>query len=222
MTEETSTYRREGLYTPFGPPIGYYRLADGDVEKLNGCLHARLEDNSQNLVGKVDQELAFDRAALEVAGRAVGKCLIDFKRRVTTRPVPKGSVVTPAKYDISIKSGWFVRQFAGNYNPLHVHANCQFSCVGYLKMPEGIAEEWVEDAKDHAPAHGQIHFTWGMSYPGLRSSFMVRPEVGDFFVFPNNLHHCVYPFSSPGERRSFSMNVDLAESDRGGAIYLPD
>ena len=72
MTEETSTYRREGLYTPFGPPIGYYRLADGDVEKLNGCLHARLEDNSQNLVGKVDQELAFDRAALEAAGRAVG------------------------------------------------------------------------------------------------------------------------------------------------------
>ena len=36
----------------------------------------------------------------------------------------------------------------------------------------------------------------------------VKPEVGDFYFFPNYLMHCVYPFkNSNAERRSVSFNA---------------
>jgi hypothetical protein len=40
---------------------------------------------------------------------------------------------------------------------------------------------------------------------------MVKPQVGDFYVFPSQLFHCVYPFYTKGERRSFSMNMNFLE-----------
>jgi len=38
--------------------------------------------------------------------------------------------------------------------------------------------------------------------------------VGDFFIFPADMYHTVYPFQSDGERRSFSMNIVLSELDQ--------
>jgi len=35
----------------------------------------------------------------------------------------------------------------------------------------------------------------------------VKPEVGDFYLFPSWLAHQVYPFRSDGERRSMAFNV---------------
>ena len=40
---------------------------------------------------------------------------------------------------------------------------------------------------------------------------MVKPRVGDFYVFPAELFHCVYPFKTKGERRSFSVNFSFIE-----------
>ena len=42
-------------------------------------------------------------------------------------------------------------------------------------------------------------------------TFLVKPTVGDFFVFPADLIHMVYPFYSDGERRSFSMNMQIIQ-----------
>ena len=43
------------------------------------------------------------------------------------------------------------------------------------------------------------------------TNFIVKPQVGDFYVFPSQLFHCVYPFYTKGERRSFSMNMNFLE-----------
>jgi hypothetical protein len=42
---------------------------------------------------------------------------------------------------------------------------------------------------------------------------MVRPKPNDFFIFPADMYHTVYPFRSDGERRSFSMNIILSEQE---------
>jgi hypothetical protein len=90
---------------------------------------------------------------------------------------------------------------------MHVHTNCTLSCVGYLKLPEGIDEEWEEDYKDHYPANGHINFIYGTDGLYTNSNFLVKPQVGDFYIFPSYLYHGVYPFYTKGERRSFSMNM---------------
>ena len=33
------------------------------------------------------------------------------------------------QYDLRIINGWFVRQFQNEYKNLHVHNDCQLSCV---------------------------------------------------------------------------------------------
>ena len=42
---------------------------------------------------------------------------------------------------------------------------------------------------------------------------MIRPRIGDFYIFPSYMFHSVYPFKTPGERRSFSMNLSVVESE---------
>ena len=37
----------------------------------------------------------------------------------------------------------------------------------------------------------------------------VKPEVGDFYLFPHYLMHAVYPFYSDDERRSISFNAKI-------------
>ena len=34
----------------------------------------------------------------------------------------------------------------------------------------------------------------------------IVPIVGDWYLFPADLHHSVYPFDGDEERRSFSLN----------------
>ena len=42
------------------------------------------------------------------------------------------------------------------------------------------------------------------------STFNIKPEVGDFYFFPNYLMHTVYPFkNSNEERRSISFNANI-------------
>ena len=84
--------------------------------------------------------------------------------------------------------------------------------MGYLKLPEGIEKEWEEDYKDHHPANGHIQFVYGHAANHTGSNFLAKPQVGDFYVFPAHLHHCVYPFKTNGERRSFSVNFTIAAS----------
>ena len=114
-----------------------------------------------------------------------------------------------SNYGISTTSGWFIRQFEGEYNPVHVHPDSMVSCVGYLKLPEGIEDEWEEDYKDHHPSHGHIQFFHGSSLPYSSTNFMFKPQVGDFIIFPAHMFHTVYPFKTKGERRSFSVNLTV-------------
>ena len=48
------------LFAPFGPTMGYYRMPDDVVDELNDKMSTRLDDYSDQLVGKVSEELAFD------------------------------------------------------------------------------------------------------------------------------------------------------------------
>ena len=112
------------------------------------------------------------------------------------------------------QSGWIVRSFAGDYNPVHTHASSTLACVGYLTVPdwEDEIDEDLEDASS-GPTHGCIQFHYGDQGTLSVNQHTVRPRVGDFYLFPGWLQHTVYPFRSKGERRSFSINF-LAEAQR--------
>ena len=200
----------EQFITPFSPVIGYKKLSPSFVEKLNNSMNDKLEDWADNLVGKVTQELKFDDDIINFFVEEMKDFIMRYQLNTEVYTSMGRSGLDPnSNYGISTTSGWFIRQFEGEYNPVHVHPDSMVSCVGYLKLPEGIEDEWEEDYKDHHPSHGHIQFFHGSSLPYSSTNFMFKPQVGDFIIFPAHMFHTVYPFKTKGERRSFSVNLTV-------------
>tara|TARA_R100001443_G_scaffold36275_1_gene50128 strand:- start:146 stop:808 length:663 start_codon:yes stop_codon:yes gene_type:complete len=200
----------EQFITPFSPIIGYKKLSPSFVEKLNNSMNDKLEDWSDNLVGKVKQELKFDDDIINFFIEEMKDFIMKYQLNTEVYTSMGRAGLDPnSNYGISTTSGWFIRQFEGEYNPVHVHPDSMVSCVGYLKLPEGIEDEWEEDYKDHHPSHGHIQFFHGSSLPYSSTNFMFKPQVGDFIIFPAHMFHTVYPFKTKGERRSFSVNLTV-------------
>ena len=200
----------EQFITPFSPIMGYKKLSPSFVEKLNNSMNDKLEDWSDNLVGKVKQELKFDDDIINFFIEEMKDFIMRYQLNTEVYTSMGRAGLDPnSNYGISTTSGWFIRQFEGEYNPVHVHPDSMVSCVGYLKLPEGIEDEWEEDYKDHHPSHGHIQFFHGSSLPYSSTNFMFKPQVGDFIIFPAHMFHTVYPFKTKGERRSFSVNLTV-------------
>ena len=201
------------MLSPFGPTMGYHKMPDDLVSYLNRKMDSCAEDYSDQLVGKVKEELKFTDEVSEHLQKELSPFIARYQQYTEQRNSFGTKALDPEKYQygVQIVSGWFVRQYETEYNPLHIHTGSRLSCVGYLKLPEGIEEEWEEDYKDHHPAHGHIQFAYGTSAGYTNTNFMIKPQVGDFYIFPSQLFHCVYPFYTKGERRSFSMNLNFLE-----------
>ena len=196
------------FFAPFGPTMGYLKMPSEMVEFLNKSIDKELKDYSDNLVGKVTQELRFDSEIKAYAYNQLNQFIIDYHEYTKKRnSMGNDSLDKNKTPKLDIVGGWFVRQFENEYNPVHVHTQCTLSCVGYLKLPDGIDEEWEDDYKDHYPANGHINFIYGTDGAYTCSNFLIKPKVGDFYIFPSYLFHGVYPFYTQGERRSFSMNM---------------
>ena len=104
------------------------------------------------------------------------------------------------------QNGWIVRSVAGDYNPVHNHPMATLACVGYLGVPDW-EDEINEDFEDHSGrSHGCLQLHYGEMGSLSINSYTIKPQVGDFYLFPGWLQHTVYPFRSKGERRSFSIN----------------
>jgi len=205
--------KNEEYLAPFGPVMGYKKLSASFVKKMNTLMKMELEDWSGSLVGKVKAELRFSKEIESQWLKEVSQFIGRFSAYAEHRNSFGVNSLDTEKYNygIQIASGWFVRQFENEYNPLHIHTGARLSCVGYLALPDGIEKEWEEDYKDHHPANGHIQFAHGTPSGYSNTNFMVKPQVGDFYVFPAELFHCVYPFKTKGERRSFSVNFSFIE-----------
>ena len=119
---------------------------------------------------------------------------------------------------IKILNFWIVRQYKNEYNPVHYHDG-HLSAVGYLKVPKNLNK-----SKKQVKTNGTIDFING-SKNFLCESIHTRNAESqnttlpinkpiilrddNVLLFPNYLMHTAYPFNVEGERRSFSLNIQL-------------
>jgi hypothetical protein len=103
---------------------------------------------------------------------------------------------------------WVVSQQPNEYNPIHIHTECQLSCVMYLKVPK-----FEPSKKSHRDIDdGSITFISNASTDNEFTSptLTLRPSAGDFFIFSAKQLHTVYPYrctKGDPERRSVSFNA---------------
>jgi hypothetical protein len=116
------------------------------------------------------------------------------------------------EYKLFINSVWVNEMKANEYNPIHLHQGTMFtglSSVMVLKMPKDMGPE---PARNDRPMNGRLHILGNDSGYFCKSDYLPVLQERDFYIFPYDVRHCVYPFTSDVTRRTLSANVDVAYS----------
>ena len=112
-------------------------------------------------------------------------------------------------YNLHMNSIWVNQMFEHEYNPVHVHQGTLFtglSSVMILKLPQSFG---VEYSAADAPQNGKLQILGSASGQFAHIDYQPEIQERDFFVFPYDMRHCVYPFNGPGYRRTLAANMDV-------------
>ena len=200
-------------FKPFGPSILKAKIP----EKLLNNINEHIEDLilnkkkineldfGNNLAGDVAQEFLLDSNFIKDVGWLdfLGKCTYEWIKKDLKKEIKKFNVL----------SSWVVRQYQNEYNPIHWH-NGHISGAGFLKVPKNLGDfSQKENKAGKAYKGGNLNFIHGSRMFLSESVISIKPEVGDFYFFPNYLMHTVYPFKgSHEERRSISFNAEIDQN----------
>ena len=187
---------------PFGPSLGICKVTKNFTNKLNNVfeskLNSKLKDYSSKLASQIKNEV-------KLSSRYVNKHL-SYEIKKNVKIFLNKEKVVKIK-DIKILNLWVVRQFKGEYNPVHYHEG-DLSGVGYIKLPKNMTSNILVKNKK-IRTNGTIDFINGQKNFLSKSIYNIIPKVGELILFPNYLMHTAYPFNIEGERRSFSFNAKI-------------
>jgi uncharacterized protein (TIGR02466 family) len=187
---------------PFGPSIGKARISKKFLDILNKEFDEKSRskkiDYSSKLASQIKKELKIsDKFMKKYLDHELKKNIIKFLSSEKIKKIK----------EIKILNLWVVRQFKGEYNPIHYHEG-DLSGVGYLKLPKGMtSNKMVKNKK--VKTNGTIDFINGQRGFLSKSIYNVVPKIRELIIFPNYLMHTAYPFNIEGERRSFSFNAKI-------------
>ena len=114
------------------------------------------------------------------------------------------------KYDLRLNSIWINEMKSNEYNPVHVHQGTLFtglSSVMVLKLPSTFG---VEYSAEESPQNGKLQILGSSSGQFAKTDYQPEVSVRDFYIFPYDIRHCVYPFNGTEEtRRTLAANCDV-------------
>ena len=114
------------------------------------------------------------------------------------------------EYDLHLNSIWVNEMKEHEYNPVHIHRGTLFtglSSVMILTLPSTYGKEY---SNDEVPQNGKLQILGSASGQFAKIDFQPNLKVRDFFIFPYDMRHCVYPFNSTNEtRRTLAANCDV-------------
>ena len=113
-------------------------------------------------------------------------------------------------YEMNINSIWVNEMKAGDYNPVHIHRGKIFtglSSVLILKLPKDMGPEI---ARPDQPMNGQLQIMGNVAGQFVHADYSPNMKIGDFYIFPYDMRHVVYPFTNKKEkRRTLVCNCDV-------------
>jgi len=132
---------------------------------------------------------------------------------------------------IDIDELWSVHSYERDYNPIHDHGTktiMGISCTSWTKVPQQILDQPTAGSPEYSlynasgDSDGCLAFNYGINslldVERLRppQSFVIKPEVGKYLMFPSWLQHMVYPFEGDGERRTVAANLNVWKVEEDG------
>ena len=113
------------------------------------------------------------------------------------------------EYQLHLNSIWVNQMKEHEYNPVHVHQGSLFtglSSVMILKLPQQTGIEYSASDK---PMNGQLQILGATGGQFANVDYGPAMRERDFYIFPYDMRHCVYPFNGPGVRRTLAANMDV-------------
>ena len=109
-----------------------------------------------------------------------------------------------------INSIWVNEMKAHEYNPIHIHQGKIFtglSSVMIMKLPTNTGIEYSAPDK---PMNGRLQIIGAAAGQFAKTDYSPNSKIGDFYVFPYDMRHTVYPFNGTKEkRRTLVCNIDV-------------
>lgn len=113
-------------------------------------------------------------------------------------------------YELHLNSIWVNEMKEHEYNPVHIHRGTLFtglSSVMILSLPSTYGKEY---SNDEVPQNGKLQILGAANGQFAKIDFQPSLKVRDFFIFPYDMRHCVYPFNGTNEtRRTLAANCDV-------------
>ncbi len=113
-------------------------------------------------------------------------------------------------YELHLNSIWVNQMKEHEYNPVHIHRGTLFtglSSVMILSLPSTYGKEY---SNDEVPQNGKLQILGSASGQFAKIDYQPELKARDFFIFPYDMRHCVYPFNGTNEtRRTLAANCDV-------------
>jgi len=113
------------------------------------------------------------------------------------------------EYKMHLNSVWVNEMKEHEYNPVHVHQGTLYtglSSVMILKLPQQTGVEYSAEDK---PMNGRLQLMGNSSGQFCNVDYSPEIQERDFYVFPYDIRHTVYPFNGLEKRRTLSCNCDV-------------
>ena len=114
------------------------------------------------------------------------------------------------EYTMDINSIWVNEMKVGDYNPVHIHKGKLYtglSSVMILKLPKDYGPEIT---RPDQPMNGRLQILGNASGQFVKADYSPQVKIGDFYIFPYDMKHVVYPMTNKkAKRRTLVCNVDV-------------
>jgi len=190
-----------------GPLLFKTKLLPEDIEKIKKlCSKNKKKDFRKELAGILHHEYQIDHNKLQgILNKYLEKHKEAYKLFYDKALIYKGDLM-------KVTRAWVNYMKKGESNPVHIHSHCIFSSVMFLSIPPNLHQE-VKQYKGTTYGPGHLSFEVSSVSEFAIDNIYVRPEVGDFYIFPWNIKHYVVPFASEGERISVAANFKWNENE---------
>ena len=113
-------------------------------------------------------------------------------------------------YKLNMNSIWINEMRVNEYNPVHIHQGTIYtglSSVMILRLPTDMGPE---HARPDTPLNGKLQILGNAAGQFVKSDYGPLTKERDFYIFPYDMRHCVYPHTNPTAiRRTLAANMDV-------------
>ncbi len=180
------------------------------INQIYETRYPQLRPANKQLVGKIEKEHSLfysgENSSRMTQHNHLPADVLDWFQKMFVHYLEWNKV---KEYKTHLNSIWVNQMFEHEYNPVHVHQGTMYtglSSVMILKLPQSFG---VEYSAADAPQNGKLQILGASSGQFANVDYQPRIKERDFYIFPYDMRHCVYPFNGPGWRRTLAANMDV-------------